>query len=386
MKFMDGKDLIVKNFQKNEASLEVKKATWPNVIKIFTFYEKILTSEESINVEHIAKCHKYFKELLFNVKPEILCDNMPYSLTRYTHLYSKLLFKILEQDKNINFLALNSYSQKPYLEKVNKKINKEKSQLIMLCGDEILTEYCDNALETCLKYETNYVDIVRILNQYVKTKEKVVGLKEEEQNFPEQGLRSILQLIINSDVSFEEFCELYQIKVGTLKTIIKKGKVLDYPLFEQTKHRLEEKRMERNQTYSAIAKTVLDYCQNGIAYANQNIKFTILDYYCLTLESPGMLWHKASTAGYRKNNWDYPFLNESYESPTISLDVFKSNKRAIDGIAINQDMIDEVYEFLIQNEIPVTFKSLDIAITRYAKGIPILPLKNKNLTLVLNKA
>ena len=66
--------------------------------------------------------------------------------------------------------------------------------------------------------------------------------------------------------------------------------------------------------------------------------------------------------------------------------VFKSNKRTIDGVVINQDMIDVVYEFLAQNKIPVTFKSLDIALTRYVRGIPILPLKNKNLTLVLNKA
>lgn len=378
-------DLIVKNFQKKEASLEVKKATWSNVIKIFKFYDKILASGENINAEHIAKCHAYFKELLFNVKPEILCDNMPYNLTRYMHLYSKLLFKILEQDKNINFLALNSYSQKPYLEKVNKKINKEKSQLIRLCGDEILAEYCDNALKTCLKYEISHVDIVRILNQYVDTKEKVVGRKEE-QNFQEQGIRSILRLIIKSDVSFEEFCELYHLKMDTLKNMIRKGKALDYPLFEQAKGKLEEKRMQRSQTYSAIAQEVLDYCQKGIAYANQNIKFTILDYYCLTLERPSMLWHKAATAEYRKNNWDYPFLNQGYESPTVALDVFKSNKRAIDGVVINQDMIDEVYEFLMQNEIPVTFKSLDIALTRYVRGIPILPLKNKNLTLVLNKS
>ncbi len=378
-------DLIVKNFQKKEASLEVKKATWSNVIKIFKFYDKILASGENINAEHIAKCHAYFKELLFNVKPEILCDNMPYSLTRYMHLYSKLLFKILEQDKNINFLALNSYSQKPYLEKVNKKINKEKSQLIRLCGDEILAEYCDNALKTCLKYEMSHVDIVRILNQYVNTKEKIVGRKEE-QNFQEQGFLSILRLIINSDVSFEEFCELYQLNEDTAKKIIKKGKVLDYSLYEQVKHKLEEKRAQRDQTYGAIAEEALNYCQNGINYDKQIIKFTILDYYCLTLEKPGMLWHKAAAGKYKKNNWDYPFLNEDYESPTVVLDVFKSNKRVIDGVVINQNMIDEVYEFLMQSEIPVTFKSLDIALTRYVRGIPILPLKNKNLTLVLNKA
>ncbi len=383
---MNEKELIVKNLQRPKVSLEVKKATWPNIIKLFTFYEKILASEEIINPKHIAKCHKHFKELLFNVKPEILCDNITYSLPKYIQLYSNIQFKILKQDKKINFLTLNSYSQKNYLEQVNQKIEKEKTQLIMLCGDEILVEYCNNALKTCLKYETKHQNIVKILNQYLKIKEKIVSLKTEEQNFKEQGLRSILRLISNSDLSFEEFCELYQVNITTLKSMMKRGKALDYPLFTQAKCKFEEKRAESVEIYSAIAQEVFNYCQKGINYNNQIIKFTILDYYCLTLERPGMLWHKTSRSGYVKNNWEFPFLNESYESPTVALDVFKSYQRTVDGIVINQDMIDEVYEFLAQNEIPVTFKSLDIALTRYVRGIPILPLKNKNLTLVLNKA
>ncbi len=382
---MNEKNLIVKNLQRPKVSLEVKKATWPIAIKIFTFYEKILASEQIIDKEHIDRCHKQFKELLFNVKPEILCDNIAYGLAKYIQLYSSIQFKILKQDKKINFLALNSYSQKTYLEQINKKIDKEKSQLIMLCGDEILAEYCDNALKACLKYEINHQNIVRILNQYVKIKEKVVSLKPEEKNFKEQGLRSILHLIINSNLSFEEICELYQVNINTLKSMIKRGKALDYPLFEQAKCKLEEKRNESVQAYSAVAEKILTYCQNGINYDNQNINFTILDYYCITLESPNMIWYKASLK-YRKNNWNYSSLTENYESPTVALDVFKSYKRTVDGIVINQDMIDDVYEFLVQNEIPVTFKSLDAALTRYVRGIPILPLKNKNLTLVLNKA
>ena len=83
---------------------------------------------------------------------------------------------------------------------------------------------------------------------------------------------------------------------------------------------------------------------------------------------------------------DYTFLTENYESPSIVLDIFKSYKKAVDGIDINQAMVDDVYEFLIQNEIPVTFKSLDEALIRYVRDIPILPLKDKNLSLVLNKA
>ncbi len=382
---MDGKDLILKNWQRPKVSLEIKKDSWQKVIQIFTFYEKVLASDECINKEYISKCHKCFKELLFNIKPEILCDNMTYSITRYMQLYSKILFRRLKEDKEINFLALNSYNQKPYLEQVNKTIDKEKKQLIMLCGEEILAEYCDNLLKTCLKYEMPHQNMIGILKQYLNMKEKVVGVKKEERNFKDQGLCSVFRTIIDSNLSFEEFCELYQIKANTLKSMIKRGKKLDYPLFEQAKCQLEEKRAENVQAYSAIADAVLNYCQNGINYDKQNIKFTILDYYCLTLENPNILWHRAS-AEYKKYNLDYTFLTENYESPSIVLDIFKSYKKAVDGIDINQAMVDDVYEFLIQNEIPVTFKSLDEALIRYVRDIPILPLKDKNLSLVLNKA
>ena len=124
------------------------------------------------------------------------------------------------------------------------------------------------------------------------------------------------------------------------------------------------------------------YIVNGIEINNKKKTFTMLDYYCLTTESPlnlkKYLDSRKDKKQYRNRIIRFLEINknvgqfESAETFAKKKIAFIINDKRVD---FNVEKSSEIIEILKENKIPTSYKNVYIAAMRYASGEEILPIK-----------
>ena len=143
---------------------------------------------------------------------------------------------------------------------------------------------------------------------------------------------------------------------------------------------------EMDKTYiEQLANYIGPMIKDGIAFDDEVINFTMLDYYCITkMDIHNIIGFIRPKDGYDNRNPYYSFIAGFIEKESLlvreidnPMDIFKQrNAFIINGKRFEPTLndIQEIFNLFDQYNIPKFNKLIYIALYRIARNDPILPL------------
>lgn len=263
-------------------------------------------------------------------------------------------------------------------DKDKKLSNIERRYGLLIFAPMIIVENDKDAtLENAKKFGANGSDLGFLRTQY----KGLFGMIKECDS---SNILSLFTLVknIEDDILFENKTKYqifndYNIDSKRLEQCI---------LLSQYKDKLKEILLENSFGYydnlSELFEMVPHFLKNGIQYGDDNIKFTLLDWYYLTGEDVKKFIDEYKHIYIAKNEQDV--MNELNKLKNNMFYLGRSHETCESmvnsGIKVNEQVVDlefskKLMSIFTEFNIPVRDALVQIATSRYSNGLPILPIE-----------
>ena len=317
------------------------------------------------------------------LKKEILLKSYPESINFLKDYYESLIHAH-EHDSISKFKTYNHYSIKDR-KTWREVLIKDRNAMLMIYAPYLTTLSVDQLLRYIKDFDMTLNQMVDILIEYKKYYSTEQQSRESQINDQKYDLNIIKQIINDVLVNGYKKVEIekkYNLKSFAFDKYIEQIQVIDKEIYDQVKEKLKNNSEKFFFKMEQIIPLLYYYIVNGIEINNKKKTFTMLDYYCLTTESPlnlkKYLDSRKDKKQYRNRIIRFLEINknvgqfESAETFAKKKIAFIINDKRVD---FNVEKSSEIIEILKENKIPTSYKNVYIAAMRYASGEEILPIK-----------
>ena len=324
-----------------------------------------------------------------NIEREVFAKSYPESLNYVKEYYDSLL----------NVSAINSTGWKNHrytskeksLRLWKRKLENEKKITIMIYAP-ILVESDSKLKEYVNTFGITLNDISNILNHYKliesETNLRIKNLKDDNTKY--KMAKIIANEVFNNNMRKEDICKKYKIGTKAFDSYINLLKEIDEKEYNKLIIKLKDNDDNYYQFLSVLVEKLGNYINKGIEVREEKIPFTMLDYYCITKITPNKLLGYIKRVNFTSKEES---INKSYLTHFLNknknVGPFVTTEKLINQgivfiikdkiIEIDENISDEVLELLSKEQIPLNHRIVYSAFQRYARGYPILPLKENEL-------
>ena len=310
--------------------------------RVYYYYEHLATEEEKKMYDKAKeKCtNSYFKKA-----------------RRFNKIIDHLLsLNTIEEKENYLFNRYNAKNSLRFRREINaycKNIDQDKMKRII--------ELC-NELDERSKIRTN--DRIKIKKQEVSMKN--INLYKEK----------IMPLIENNSFSIEQYIIDENICISTFNNQLNRIKEVSEEDYKKIINYIEKKQLEKDTETLQKIKTILLALKNGIIINNEQVPFTLLDYYLVTDEKLDNIKNILIKYNFKKENITlFTFFSRKYHSSSkimIAEQTIYQEHRIIkigdEQLEIDNETKEKTINFLKENNLPLLATIYGTAIKRCAVG------------------
>ena len=369
MKFNKSQTEKLKKLSSRSISNEEKEQKLNSLINITNYYNYILGEE--INDEVIDTINKLKKEavsLFYYTAKESL-----EIITPYFKLLKEVEYKCLDYKWKYKKSTLKNEIKENEQNLIAKRLKNEKVLILAMCGNYVKEEYIDDLFKTKNKYELGLDELYSVINCYDLYKENKEHVYELDLSYRLDAQKKSLEEFINYNKSLDEYYKEKNADYKILASLRNNVALIDEDLAERAKEKLKFYQKEKQPDLKAIYEEVASYIKNGIQIGDNIIPFTILDFYSICNVRPSEVCQVA------KANKDFEVIevlkkiDKSFYGRIITREEIIAQNNVINGVAINADIVNEIFYCLENKNIPITIYTINVAISRYVKNQPLIP-------------
>lgn len=317
----------------------------------------------------------------------------PESLAFVRNFYVGAKEKINEHYRISEYRSLGFTNELEYKDYLREKQRKQlESQIVLLVVyGPILSQYqTDEEVNRVLQdLGIDLVTFGRVINYYgVATSQKTNAIKGLDENYSDNISERIISDFLKSRSTMKEICSKYNIGRGLFRTYVNMYVEAHPGSAEEIKNLLQQNSDKRYSYLNDLVNKVANYSTNGIVVDSTKIPFTMLDYICLTDTNIDDLFKWINMTKEFRTKEELITRSKVVKfyqghrrlgQHVYSVDTVLQQKNVfiINGVRYepSSEDIEEIFELFKENRIPQMNILIQIALSRKAKGIPILPLK-----------
>lgn len=319
------------------------------------------------------------KDLFISAAPE----SLDYMALYYDLLTSVLSSSIEKEIRNNSKNYIGYYLPKLIKTEQDKIVNttkKAKKEILIACGKYFIKDYQESILKVHEKYNLTSKEVNSIINECLMQLQGVTKKEQIDFSLLKQAKINLVQDYFTYAKGPNKYCAVNPVSEGFLRKTIDEIKNEEPILFEKMKQERDDILSAKKIEEGILADKINNYIKNGIDYDDHHILFTVIDYYCLTDIDPMYLFKNPMKCLCNSTKVDEQTLcnirNAHLLLETNALSYFKTNI-TLNENSVTLEELESIENILKSNGIKVTKISMGIALDRYFKDIPILPLISK---------